>query len=206
MSGPIETIYKGCRFRSRLEARWAVFFDAAGVEWQYEVQGYEIDEHRYLPDFWLPKEEYWIEVKGDPNGLRKDIPRLRAMLGETSPLPGMKEETSQIIVLGEVPEPGICVPLHPCFGRLDGQSIRTWAFFCTSKEGVGRAGVIAPSMLMPLMGLRYWRSPDENSPADAWSPEAHLLRAEVGWPKVAEAYRQARRARFEHGEEGAPRA
>ena len=26
---PIETHYKGYRFRSRLEARWAVFFDAA---------------------------------------------------------------------------------------------------------------------------------------------------------------------------------
>lgn len=25
---PIETRYKGCRFRSRPEARWAVFFDA----------------------------------------------------------------------------------------------------------------------------------------------------------------------------------
>lgn len=24
---PIDTHYKGCRFRSRLEARWAVFFD-----------------------------------------------------------------------------------------------------------------------------------------------------------------------------------
>ena len=27
----IETYYKGYRFRSRLEARWAVFFDAAGI-------------------------------------------------------------------------------------------------------------------------------------------------------------------------------
>ena len=29
----METRYKGCRFRSRLEARWAVFFDALGVRW-----------------------------------------------------------------------------------------------------------------------------------------------------------------------------
>lgn len=27
----IETRYKGYRFRSRLEARWAVFFDALGL-------------------------------------------------------------------------------------------------------------------------------------------------------------------------------
>jgi len=35
----IETRYRGYRFRCRLEARWAVFFDAAGVEWSYEDEG-----------------------------------------------------------------------------------------------------------------------------------------------------------------------
>ena len=50
---PIETEYHGYRFRSRLEARWAVFFDALGVEWRYEPEGYEQDDstNRYLPDF-----------------------------------------------------------------------------------------------------------------------------------------------------------
>src|SRR5262245_3495425 len=33
---PIETIYRGYRFRSRLEARWAVFFQTLGVPWEYE--------------------------------------------------------------------------------------------------------------------------------------------------------------------------
>ncbi len=32
----IETVYKGYRFRSRLEARWAVFFDSLGIIWEYE--------------------------------------------------------------------------------------------------------------------------------------------------------------------------
>ncbi len=39
---PIETEYKGYRFRSRLEARWAVFFDACGVDWEYEPEGYRL--------------------------------------------------------------------------------------------------------------------------------------------------------------------
>ena len=30
----IETTYSGFIFRSRLEARWAVFFDALAIEWQ----------------------------------------------------------------------------------------------------------------------------------------------------------------------------
>jgi hypothetical protein len=64
----IETKYKGCRFRSRLEARWAVFFDALGVAWEYEPEGFELDGGaRYLPDFWLPFRQdgwgYWVEVK-----------------------------------------------------------------------------------------------------------------------------------------------
>ena len=35
----IETVYKGYRFRSRLEARWAVFFDALGIHYRYELEG-----------------------------------------------------------------------------------------------------------------------------------------------------------------------
>lgn len=41
MIKPIETRYAGCRFRSRLEARWAVFFDALKIEWEYEPEGVE---------------------------------------------------------------------------------------------------------------------------------------------------------------------
>ena len=71
MITPIETIYKGYRFRSRLEARWAVFMDACGADWEYEPEGLSstvycepdldedgniVQEHDpactyYLPDF-----------------------------------------------------------------------------------------------------------------------------------------------------------
>lgn len=61
---PIETQYKGYRFRSRLEARWAVFFDALGVQWEYEKEGYDLGEYGwYLPDFWFPKTQHFAEVK-----------------------------------------------------------------------------------------------------------------------------------------------
>jgi hypothetical protein len=63
----IETQYAGCRFRSRLEARWAVFFDALDIAWEYEPEGFELPSGRYLPDFrlhgrlvWGP---LWFEVK-----------------------------------------------------------------------------------------------------------------------------------------------
>lgn len=52
----IDTNWRGYRFRSRLEARWAVFFDGIGVDWDYEVEGFDLGGEAgwYLPDFWLP--------------------------------------------------------------------------------------------------------------------------------------------------------
>lgn len=61
----IETTYKGYRFRSRTEARWAVYFDALGVNWEYEKEGFVMpDGTWYLPDFYLPDHKAWVEVKG----------------------------------------------------------------------------------------------------------------------------------------------
>lgn len=59
----IETKYKGYRFRSRLEARWAVYFDTIGLKWEYEPQGFDLDGMCYLPDFWFPQVHLWGEVK-----------------------------------------------------------------------------------------------------------------------------------------------
>lgn len=59
----IETQYKNCRFRSRTEARWCVFFEYLGVKWEYEKEGYELPSGRYLPDFWLPDLACWVEIK-----------------------------------------------------------------------------------------------------------------------------------------------
>ena len=68
---PIQTFYKGYRFRSRLEARWAVFFDACGVKWEYEPEGFDLGNGLYyLPDFLLHglvgrvEGDLWVEVKG----------------------------------------------------------------------------------------------------------------------------------------------
>ena len=62
----IETQYNGYRFRSRLEARWAVFFDLIGLKYEYEIQGFEMDELRYLPDFYIPSLNRWFEIKEKP--------------------------------------------------------------------------------------------------------------------------------------------
>lgn len=65
---PIETRFGGYRFRSRLEARWAVFFSQLNVPWEYEPEGFELgNRKRYLPDFLIrgraPHRDLWVEIK-----------------------------------------------------------------------------------------------------------------------------------------------
>jgi hypothetical protein len=69
----IETKYKGYRFRSRLEARWAVFFDTLGFQWEYEPEGFDLNGVWYLPDFRVKTpqgNDIWYEIK--PNGVLSD--------------------------------------------------------------------------------------------------------------------------------------
>lgn len=72
----IETVYKGYKFRSRLEARWAIFFEELGLGWQYEVEGFDLPSGRYLPDFYLPSQHCHVEIKP---------PHIRPSLGSYSP-------------------------------------------------------------------------------------------------------------------------
>jgi hypothetical protein len=67
----IETQYRGYRFRSRTEARWAIYFDALGVKWEYELEGYALSSgDLYLPDFYFPRYDAFGEVK--PSNFEKD--------------------------------------------------------------------------------------------------------------------------------------
>lgn len=88
MIRPLETNYKGCRFRSRLEARWAVFFDEMGIKWEYEFQGFDLGGIYYLPDFWLPTfgGGMWAEVKPETFTLMERWKAERLVVGSGRPL------------------------------------------------------------------------------------------------------------------------
>ena len=61
---PIPTKYNGYSFRSRLEARWAYFFDLIDLPYVYEPQPYRCGPTGgYLPDFWNSAVNTFIEVK-----------------------------------------------------------------------------------------------------------------------------------------------
>ncbi len=61
----IPTDYNGIKFRSRLEAKWAYYFDLIGLKWEFEPEGYKLsDGTYYLPDFEIKGFGY-VEIKPD---------------------------------------------------------------------------------------------------------------------------------------------
>ena len=88
----IETEYNGYRFRSRLEARWAIFLDELGIAYEYEREGYEIASGVwYLPDFHI--DDGWLEIKHNDYNDDSALDKMGALVA------GLKEPG--IIVYGD---------------------------------------------------------------------------------------------------------
>jgi len=56
--------YKNYCFRSTWETLYAKYLDRKGIEWQYESKTFNLGNITYTPDFYLPKLDIYIEVKG----------------------------------------------------------------------------------------------------------------------------------------------
>lgn len=75
--------YKGEMMRSRLEVKWATFFDVWGISWEYEPVGFRLSSGGYLPDFFLPDYGAFFEVKGElRNGDADKISRFAMLAGD----------------------------------------------------------------------------------------------------------------------------
>lgn len=184
----IETVYKGYRFRSRLEARWAVFFDTLGIRWEYEKEGYQLDDMLlpdditgemcklkgswYLPDFWLPEQNLWVEIKGqEPTD--EEIIKIKLLTAQS--------HARGIIVWGGIPE---------------NLEYKGWYEY--------RSGSYHDSD-------RQWGACEKCGRVDAvYCARADYIckcsdnRKSYGsdWIRIEEAFTTARQARFEHGEKG----
>lgn len=55
--------YGGVSMRSTLEARWACWFSHVGIRWEYERESVRVDGRPRWPDYWLPDQALWVEVK-----------------------------------------------------------------------------------------------------------------------------------------------
>lgn len=184
---PIETKYRGCRFRSRLEARWAVFFNALGVPWEYEPQGFRLSTGRmYLPDFLLPQCATWIEVKGSAPTV--DMALLRTAGLELPRISHMGEAGPKIMLLGPIPEPR-------SFGDYG------WPSWDERSD---------QPIFHPAAGFGLYHKNNRLWHFDDWTDSAGCSSAAHGFAVfnphesscAQPAYAAARAARFEHGERG----
>lgn len=194
----IETHYNGYRFRSRLEARWAVFFDAMDEEYRYEYQGYTSHVYagwNYLPDFWLPRMKIPVEVKGDVSA--DDMAKLGIFINEVVAIPGgafalLRDVACQPFDLFCRADHGVWVSSEKIIYHAEP---KLWAecplchrlaFVCPCEECSGK-------------GEFWWIScipcsRDKNIKVRSakYNP--------TKTPRLLDAYTTARSARFEHGE------
>jgi hypothetical protein len=129
----IPTLYNGVRFRSRLEARWAVFFDAVKWPWTYEPY----DLNGYIPDFVLDFDagQLLAEVKPglDFDALREAVPKL-----ERSGWRGEAVILGADLIDGHLGLFGALESSPDGVSRAWGEA---WAFFCTS---CGQVSLLPP--------------------------------------------------------------
>jgi hypothetical protein len=78
----IETTYNHIVYRSRLEARWVIFWDTLNVKYEYEPRKFDFGEIKYIPDFWLPEIEKWVEIKGQVP-MEMEIKKAQLLVKET---------------------------------------------------------------------------------------------------------------------------
>ena len=76
--------YNGIIFKSKLEAKWACYFDCIGIKWQYEPNLFKFKNNIYYkPDFFLPQVNLWAEVKIDNELTTLEIEKIKCLINET---------------------------------------------------------------------------------------------------------------------------
>ena len=208
---PIETYYKGYRFRSRLEARWAVFFDAMGIKYEYEPEGFktsvDLNTFCYLPDFYFPDNDCYGEVKGRLSALKKDSEKIAWCIDyQNTPV------SNGLVLLGQIPywedDKYYEIPTFP-YLYWDKGIVMTYAIWGNKKLHIDESRLwddysSAPDLPHKLfdffpeeiyqLGLRHFASIDGmlfEMSTDDRDNHSYTLR---------KAFLKASRARFEHGE------
>lgn len=182
MITPIQTRYKGYHFRSRTEARWAVFFDALELPWEYEPEGFALTNGWYLPDFRVyypdgPVDGVWFECKGD----------LRSV---------SESEWCRLIEFESAKE------IYVLDGAPDLKMYQSPSMICSKDDVLVRPYTVQPEALIPKRsGAALWSYKGRiwYDPHESFFDEGY----DMGEREVAAAVFAARSARFEHGEKGA---
>jgi hypothetical protein len=210
----VETRHAGCRFRSRLEARWAVFFDALGIRWEYEPQGFDLDAivyayrptgaaapgvgavllaaghlGAYLPDFWLPRQRLWFEVKGKMLSASESL-RLHAFAL------GLGEHERLAVFAGEIPRPDVVARDSGREWIYGDREARAWDSRAIYPDGLSDGWQLW--CRCPACGSYdvHYEGRAERNHCACEVAECYTADDET----IIRAYERARSARFEHGE------
>lgn len=188
----IPTEYNGHLFRSRLEARWAVFFDACGVEWEYEPEGYDLgDGVRYLPDFLLHGVEgraggdLYVEVKGRMTPF--DAEKIKRFAEAGMPEDGCcGKSTTPLLVVSKIP---------------DGVEAIDIIDYISDVAYSEKHGFPAPFNFETIDGDYFAAHPgiNKNGKFELFGDDLTYL-SDMDERATAHAYKLARQARFEYGE------
>jgi hypothetical protein len=147
-----------------------VFFDALGVTWTYEPEGYRLPSGGYLPDFWLESVGMWAEVKGQRMNAREEqkaIDLAKATGREVLLLEGVPSPVAYAAIVNGASR----FPSFPGWRRMD-----DW-YFLNDKHLIDRRWYVQPEY--------GWHGVEE------WN----YLSA-----RAVAAYEAARSARFEWGQ------
>jgi len=210
----IETIYSGFKFRSRLEARWAVFFDTLGIPYEYEPEGFELPSGWYLPDFWLPEQELWIEIK--PYGHEDNQEMI--LCGQLASASGHDVYycNTGIIHIIETPEPNDSwvsnvLGIEPKMIKGYSPSGVQDAIHYDEYASFDNMHVWCECSYCGALGIQYEGRAERNKHIDTcqhnilnYPGEGNRPPKDYNWysPHLEAAYLKARQARFEHGENG----
>jgi hypothetical protein len=191
--------YSGRIFASGLEARWAILLDLLGLNWDYEPCHYQLSPKLwYLPDFYLPELQIWLEVKGKPFFARSDALQ-KAVYGVAGKEPIPQREypygASKIILFGgEIAVvPDNKVPAHTMVAyNGPGKAITRRVKFTKTEDGL---------ILTPVSGKLLDFDAGTVKSSDATEDIAdHLLavhRVDGDTPEfIKTAYRAAARVQF----------
>lgn len=217
----IQTEYNGYKFRSRLEARWAVFFDAAGIQYEYEPEGFEHNGVKWLPDFYLPESGTYVEVKPDRQNAIEELKKPFTFV-----ISGIVQ---RLLILPNIPEDSKAAIWWYTFAYyhpgIHGMRIAKGAFtprdknvFLSTNLYIGYVGektfysitnyferIMECFLLRPINDLEmpYNGEAKLNEQISNYEPFPYcdaIIQDELEY--IRECYNKARKARFEYGEKG----
>jgi hypothetical protein len=189
----IETRYKGYRFRSRLEARWAVFFETLGIGWEYEKEGFVLqDGTYYLPDFYIPHLNLWVEIK-------PALPSNPAYPAHDEniewPCHPLSDTDNDGVPINSIGAPWVLIAGEPYAEGIEGCCFLDFTAYEAFPDDCGH--IFCECRKCGFVGIEF---EGRASRLRCGCPKQDDKGNNPASPRLLKAYRAARSARFEHGE------